>query len=218
MNRVCAPLLALVLAACLSPAPVPPATIPVLPVARPPADGSIYQEATATRLFEDRKARQVGDVLTILLVEETAAEKKANTSTGKDTSVSLANPTLLGRPVMAGGAPILAAELSGSSSFKGGGSSQQSNKLAGSITVIVTQVLPNGLMAIRGSKDLLLNQGRETISVQGLVRGSDIRADNTLTSDRVADARIAYSGDGSVDSAGAMGWLARFFQSAIWPF
>lgn len=185
-----------------------------------PADGAIWRsgQAQALALFEDQRARRVGDLLTVLLVEKTDAQKKANTSTSRDTSVNVDNPVLFGRPLTVGGTPILDIGLGAGSEFAGAGSSNQSNKLEGSLSVMVVRVLPNGSLVIRGDKQLALNQGSETVAVEGVVRPQDIRADNSVTSDRIANARLSYEGSGAVADANAQGWLARFFNSALWPF
>lgn len=188
----------------------------VAPVAA--SDGAIYAPGQGLSLFEDQKARRVGDVLTVLLVESTSAQKKANTATARESSVSMPGPTLFGRPVTVGGVPILESELGAESAFTGGGSSSQSNALSGSLGVLVIRVLPNGNLVVRGEKQLTLNQGSETVFVEGLVRPQDIRADNSLTSDRIANARIRYAGKGAMADANAAGWLTRFFNSAIFPF
>jgi len=88
--------------------------------------------------------------------------------------------------------------------------------LAGSITVTVTEVLPNGVLRIRGEKWLSLTNGEEYIRLTGLVRPQDIKPDNTLASNRIADARIAYGGTGDFDQANQMGWMGRFFNSEWW--
>ena len=101
--------------------------------------------------------------------------------------------------------------------FQGAAEADQSNSLAGSITVTVTEVLPNGVLRIRGEKWLSLTNGDEYIRLTGLVRPQDIQPDNTVASNRIADARFAYGGTGDFDQANQMGWLARFFNSEWWP-
>ncbi|WJW74608.1 flagellar basal body L-ring protein FlgH [Thiohalobacter sp. IOR34] len=201
--------------------------MPPMPKPPPQTDGSIYQPGFATPLFEDLKARRVGDILTIVLQEKTQASKKATTSTKKETGLTAANPTLLGSalrfdiPLLrhaAGRANTLQNTLDSSSDFTGEGDSKQSNSLSGNITVTVAEVLPNGNLYVRGEKWLTLNQGDEFIQISGIVRPTDIRADNSVLSGQVADARITYSGKGTLADANSMGWLARFFNSPIWPF
>ncbi|TJY63315.1 flagellar basal body L-ring protein FlgH [Sinimarinibacterium sp. CAU 1509] len=188
-------------------------------MAPPPviADGSIYRADNNIVLFEDRKARQVGDILTILLVEKTDASKSANTSTSKGTSIGINPPTIAGRPVTVGGTEVLNFDVGTEQSFEGSGDSNQSNALSGSLSAMVTRVMPNGNLVISGQKQIALNQGSETVSVEGIVRPADIQPGNTVTSDRIANAKIKYGGKGVVDGANSMGLVARFFN-AFFPF
>lgn len=195
-------------------APVPPEAME----APPARDGAIYSPDHGLALFQDVKARQVGDVLTIELVENTNASKKATTSTSKDQSVALDGPQIGGRPVTYNGREVLSASVEGSRAFDGEGSSTQSNSLNGRISVTVARVLPNGNLMVRGEKLLALNQGEEFIRISGIVRASDVRPDNTVPSTKLANARISYGGNGAVSDANSMGWLARFFNSPLWPF
>jgi flagellar L-ring protein precursor FlgH len=194
------------------------ATLPPQRVQAAPTNGSIYQEAAGQALFEDLTARHVGDVLTIVLSEKTAASKKASTNTSKDSKLDTGIPTLLGRGVTVGGANILNSKFDSSQEFAGSGDSSQSNSLNGTVTVTVAEVLPNGNLFVRGQKLVAINQGEEFIQISGIVRPVDIRADNSVSSTLVADARIAYRGKGAVADSNAMGWLARFFNSQYWPF
>lgn len=216
----------LLLAGCAS---TPPQTVRgddygfhAVPAARPvPPEanhGAIFQAANAGALFEDFKARRVGDILTVVLDERTNARKSANTSTNKDSSVSLADPVLGGRPVTRGGVPILNTEVDMGRSFDGKGDAAQSNQLEGSITVSVSEVLPNGNLLIQGEKWVQINQGKEYIRLRGIVRPVDIRPDNSVLSTQVADAQVAYGGTGTVAQSNSPGWLTRFFNSPIWPF
>src|SRR3546814_1387081 len=116
-----------------------------------------------------------------MLVEKTNAEKKANTSTAKKTSDDIVNPTLLGRPLSVNGNGVLGFELGSDQSFAGGGASTHSNTLSGSVTVIVTRVLPNGNLVVRGEQHVSLNQGAERVALEGIVRPIDIAANNSVT-------------------------------------
>lgn len=200
---------------------------PTVPTPPPQTSGAIYQAGYSMALFEDLKARRIGDTLTIVLQERTQASKDAKTETSKENDISVANPTLLGSPLRfdtpglphAGGrSSTLEANLSSSQEFTGEGSSSQGNSLTGNITVTIADVLPNGNLLVRGEKWLTLNQGDEYIQIAGIVRPYDIKADNTVLSSLVADARITYSGKGMVADSNKMGWLSRFFASVIWPF
>ena len=201
-------------------APVTPApsSLPMPAPAAPATEGSIYANGGGLALFEDQKARRVGDTLTIILVERTNAKKNASTSTSKDSETDIGNPTLFGRPLSVNGTPVGAFGLESSRKFAGKGDSSQSNQLDGSVSVIVSQVLPNGSLVVSGSKHLQINQGKETVSIEGIVRPADIRPDNTVTSDRVANANISYAGAGAVADSNAAGWLTRFFNSGWFPF
>jgi flagellar L-ring protein precursor FlgH len=178
-----------------------------------PVNGAIYASYQSTALIEDPKAQNVGDILTVLLVERTDASKQANTTTKKETSVENANPELFGRPVTHNGQPLLSATIEGDQNFRGEGSSSQSNSLAGTITVTVVERYPNGNLKVAGKKQLALNQGREFVSIAGIVRPIDISTANTVTSDRLALAEISYGGKGAVNDSNSMGFLARFFNS-----
>ena len=180
--------------------------------------GAIYNTGSGFALFEDPKARVEGDLLTVLLIEKTQAKKEASTSTSKDSSTDIGNPTLFGRPLTRDGVPIGAFGLEGSRGFDGKGDTSQSNQLSGSVTVTVVERLPNGNLVVAGEKNLELSQGSERIRLSGLVRQVDVRPDNTILSDRVADARIEYVGRGALADANAQGWLSRFFNSPWFPF
>ncbi len=188
-------------------------TVPVHPVMVPAAGGAIYQEDAGMRLFEDLKATRVGDILTVRLIEQTVASKSSNTSTSKSTDVALTNPTIFGQPVTRNGISIFAGSLSGEHSFDGAGASNQSNSLLGNITVTVVERYPNGNLRIVGEKWVTLNQGREFIRLSGIIRPFDIQPDNSVLSEKIADAQITYSSKGVMAAANRMGLFSRFFQS-----
>jgi flagellar L-ring protein FlgH len=190
----------------------------VLPPVADATPGAIFQSGREVVWFEDPKAHWVGDILTIRLQEATQASKNSSTKTKKDTAVTNAGPTLLGRPVTVNGTEVLKNSLDGAQQFQGEGSSSQSNSLDGSITVTVIERLPNGNLVVEGDKWLTLNQGDEFVRIRGIVRLYDIGADNTVTSDKIANARISYSGRGFVANSNRAGWLARFFASPLMPF
>jgi flagellar L-ring protein precursor FlgH len=186
--------------------------------AAPASRGAIYQRTYYAPLFENPTARRVGDLVTVRLVERTAAAKSATTSTSKSTSTRIPGPIIGGRPVTVDGVPILETDLGSEHEFDGQGDSQQSNRLDGSIAVTVVARLPNGNLLVRGQKWLQLNQGREFVRVEGVIRPIDLEPDNSIPSWKVADAKIAYGGKGVLNDANSMGWLARFFQSPYMPF
>ncbi|MDX1489659.1 MAG: flagellar basal body L-ring protein FlgH [Pseudohongiellaceae bacterium] len=180
------------------------------------ATGSIYTAASAVDLYQ-RRAHRVGDVLTIALNEATSASKSSGTTISRENDLSVTEPNVLGTGFLGTGVNLGTSVDSGLD-FSGSGASDQSNQLIGSITVTVSNVLPNGLLEVRGEKWLQLNRGNEFIRISGLVRKEDISPDNTILSTRVADVRIAYSGTGTVADSNEAGWLTSFFVSSIWPF
>lgn len=180
--------------------------------------GSIYSNGHAIELFRDTRAYRVGDTLTVLLQEKTAAKTTAETSTKKDDSLELGAPTIFGRGVTDAGKAILGANSEASRSFKGSGNSSQSNSLDGEITVMVARVLPNGNLAVRGEKILTINQGAEFVRLRGIIRPQDVRPDNTVYSSRIANAQVSYGGDSALSDANEAGWASRFFNSKYWPF
>ncbi len=200
------------------PKPLAPPVTAVPPPAAERAPGAIFQSGREVAWLEDLKAHRVGDIVTIRLQEATQASKTSSTKTKKDTSVANAAPTLLGRGVTSGGTPLLSNSLDGTQQFQGDGSSSQSNSLDGSITVTVIDRLPNGNLVLQGEKWLTLNQGDEFIRITGVVRPYDIGTDNTVTSDKIANARISYSGRGTLANTNRAGWLARFFNSPWMPY
>ena len=199
------------------PYPLAPSPQP-MPVQAAPMPGAIFADGHEVALFEDVRARRVGDILTIVLRESTSASKSTSTNTKKDSEISLPGPIIAGRPVTASGTEILDTSISGNRQFSGQGSASQSNQLAGNITVTVVQRLANGNLVVQGQKWLRLNHGDEFVQIVGVVRPFDVRQDNSITSDRVADARISYGGRGVIANANQPGWLDRFFNSPVMPY
>jgi flagellar L-ring protein precursor FlgH len=183
-----------------------------------PADGSIYHSGGDRPLFENAVASRIGDTVTINLVESTQAQKSSSTKTSKATDIALPGPKIFGKPVTVNGAPVLSAGVDNSTKFDGSGDSAQSNKLQGNVTVTVAKRLANGNLLVRGQKWIGINQGREYIRIQGVIRPMDIQADNTIPSYKVADATISYGGQGTLADANSMSWFARFFNSKWAPF
>lgn len=180
-----------------------------------PANGSIYNVATARPLFEDRRARLVGDTLTINIAEKTAAAKKSDTKANRSSDMSLGIPTIAGLPLKSFQGTTLAANSS--TAFEGKGENSSSNNFFGTLTVTVIEVYPNGNLLVSGEKQIGLKEGEEFIRFSGVVNPMTITAANTVASTQVADARIEYKANGFLDSAQVMGWLGRFFLSFL-PF
>lgn len=190
-------------------APVPPESM----LGDQPVNGSIYQSSRNHNLFGDTTALNVGDVVTVRLDEQTSASKTSNTTIDKDAEAEVETPLVLGSD----GTVSLGTDISTEREFEGEANADQSNQLAGEITVTVVEVLPNGVLRVRGEKWLSLTQGDEYVRVKGLIRQEDIGADNTIDSGRIADARISYGGTGDFDQSNRMGWLSRLLNSEWWP-
>lgn len=193
-----------------------PVSAPAM-LAPPPSDGGIYRASSGMSLFEDKRARRIGDVITIALSESTTSSKKADTAIKKDDTISIDAGTVLGATPKIGGINM-ATSIAPTRDFSGASTADQSNKLTGTITVMVSDVLPNGLLEVRGEKWMTLNRGEEFIRIRGYVRPEDVLPDNTIASTKVADVRITYSGTGELAQANRQGWLSRFFSSEWWPF
>jgi flagellar L-ring protein FlgH len=179
-----------------------------------PANGAIFQAGDGyAALYEGTRARRVGDPLTIVLVERTAASKSASSKLDSQGGLGITPPATgplsLFKPTDA--------SASATRNFNGGGTSGQANSLSGEVSVTVAAVYPNGTMLVQGQKRVTLNRGDEFVRIKGLVRAADIDANNRVASTRVADAQIAYTGKGDVARASRQGWLGRFF-SVISPF
>jgi flagellar L-ring protein precursor FlgH len=188
--------------------------LPVAATAPPPANGSIFQAGEGyAALYEGTRARRVGDPLTIVLVERMSASKSAGSQLDSGGGFGLTPPST-GNLSLFQPSDIA---MSGKRNFKGSGSADQSNALSGEVSVTVAQVFPNGTMLVQGQKRVTLNRGDEFVQIKGIVRPTDIDANNRVASTRVADARISYTGKGDVARASRQGWLSRFFQ-AVSPF
>lgn len=184
-----------------------PTSIPEVSV--PEANGSIYQGSQSFYpLFEDRRPRRVGDLLTIVLDEKASASKNSASNASNSASSSL-TPTLLPKGLEKLG--DFALDISGENDFNGSGGSSANNNLTGTITVTVMEVLPNGNFKVAGEKTIGINQGTEYIRFAGVVNPRTISGENTVLSTKVADARIEYTGKGYISDAQKMSWLQRFF-------
>ena len=185
--------------------------------APPPSNGSIYQAGREVALFENPIAHRVGDIVTVVLNEQTAAQKSATTTTTKNTTDAF-GATIIGKTPTIRGNAVLNNSINDSAKFDGEGQSAQSNSLTGFITATVVKVLPNGNLFIKGEKWIGINQGEEYVRVTGVIRPIDLAPDNSIPSQKVASAKISYGGKGAMADANAQGWLSRFFNSPWSPF
>jgi len=173
--------------------------------------GSLYQASSAMGLYEDIKASRIGDILTVVLVEQTSGQNSADNSVNQSTAMNVQTPTFGGRS-----RANMQIDLGSENSFSGQSGSSQSNSLSGSITVTVHTVLPNGNLVVEGEKWIRINQANEFVRLKGVVRQVDIDTNNTLLSTQVADARISYGGTGT--NGNSPGWAAKVLFSSLWPF
>lgn len=178
------------------------------------SNGSLFRDTGGLDFFTDNTARTVGDIITVVLEETTVSRKSSNVDVSKDSDAGMggADAMLLGQGIN------LSTNLSAERDFSGQAGANQSNNLRGNIAVTVVEVWPNGTLVVRGEKWLTLNRGDEFIRISGLIRPEDIQANNRVTSTNIANARISYSGTGTLADAQSMGWLSRFFYSPYWPF
>ena len=210
---------------------ITPATSVLQPMSARPAhpvpveNGGIFKLAYSTQanrytpLFEDRRARYVGDIVIVTLAERTTASKKSNSTVDRTSNTAFSAPT----PLAITGVPLPASlmkmemEAGSESKFAGGGTSGSNNVFTGTIAVTVIEVLPNGNLLVSGEKQIGINQGQEFIRFSGVVNPINIGNNSTISSTQVADARIEYRGNGYVDEAQTMGWLSRALMSIL-PF
>lgn len=212
-------LLAVALTACST---VPPTNVHQPMSARPeirtvaaPANGAIYQAASSRPLFEDRRARFVGDTITVKIAENTRASKSASNKLDRSGNQQAAITAFAGVPVSG----LTGLEINGSSStsFNGKGEAANNANFTGNITVTVIDVLPNGNLLVSGEKQIAIGAEQEFIRVSGIVNPSFVDFSNTVESSKIADARIEYKSSGQIADGQVMGWLARFFLSVL-PF
>lgn len=228
--RVCLMLLTLAIGACVpdNVKPDDPEYAPVMPKPEPleaPENGSLYSQRQSFSLFGNTNSHRVGDVITIMLDERTVSSKSSGVAIDKEFDVDLrenGNNTYFGRdtakdlPVVGNATiPLNAAQ---SRAFSGDSSADQSNRLEGNISVTIMKILPNGNLIVKGEKWLTLNRGDEYIRISGMIRKEDVTLQNTVSSTKLANARISYSGTGELADSQKIGWLGRFFNSVLWPF
>lgn len=216
----CTALAATLLAACASvPQPRYDKAFDVPSIPTPPPDGAIYHTGyDSGGLFGDAVGHNIGDTITVLLNESTTAQNKSATDDSKATKDSLSAPSLLGIPMTIHGNAVLSGAINNANTFSGAGDSSQSDSLVGAIEVTVVKRFPNGNLLVRGQTQMQLNQAEEYVRLEGIIRPIDISAQNTVSSQQVADARIAYGQTGALNDANKPGLLSRFFNFSWLPF
>ncbi len=220
--RLCSLLLLVIgLTACVAPQSIlnqPVNASPQQYINTPNNNGAIFQANTAKLLFQEPNARRIGDVVIINIEENLSAVNSANSGANKSGTLALSGtadfpymPSFLSKLVNA------SADVTSENTFAGKGQTNSSNTFRGTIAVTVVDVLANGNLTIGGEKQVAVNGQTSLIRFSGVINPNDIRAGNTISSTRVADARIEQVGQGSIADANTMGWMQRAFMS-VWPF
>lgn len=214
------------------------------PAAPPPSEelemsaganpGSLYDPGGAEYLFSDNRARKIGDLVTVKIVESSKANHNAKTDTKRDTTDDMGLPnffqdqmTQLGAIGALGKTPANhltgfitsnpLVKLNHNGQFKGEGKTDRSSAIQAVVACRVTKILPGGLMEVEGSREIRVNEENQIVLVKGLIRPRDILTDNSITSNQLADARIEYYGKGSVADRQKPGWLIRIMDN-LFPF
>ncbi|MGE4297831.1 MAG: flagellar basal body L-ring protein FlgH [Desulfovibrionaceae bacterium] len=236
-NRMVVLALALSLGACApaermtSPMPVitPAPAVETMSQAENP--GSLFNEGEADFLFADNRARRVGDIVQVNIVETSTAKNKAETSADRDNSMTIgvenwfgkdtvgllpiAGARVLGMKGATGTTPLIKA--SSVSAFEGTGETKRENNFTATVSARVVRLLPGGVMQVEGGSEIRVNDETQILVVRGLVRPSDVGSDNSVLSTQLADARIEYYGKGVLADKQRPGWLSRILEN-IWPF
>lgn len=184
-------------------------------------NGSLYQASSSVTLFDDARAHRVGDIITISLVEKFNAKKKDEASYDKSNNQDFGVSTPLnvfGRSASQVYEPLGTGGIGygSNSSFKGKSDVKQDSSVTGSVAVTVIEVIPNGNLVVRGEKWITLHDGEEKIQFAGIVRPQDIRPDNTIESNKVADVRMVYKDLGIAGDTARPGGVTKFL-SKFWP-
>ena len=189
--------------------------------------GSIFAASEADTLFEDSRARRVGDIVVVKLVENTKAQNKAETSSNKKSSNNYEVANMFNRghagfipfmpigPQPSVGIPIL--DTDSASGINSTGKTKRENYVTTSLATRVLRVLPGGLMEIEGAREIRVNEETEYMVVRGMIRSKDVSADNSVLSTQIADASIEYYGKGVLADKQKPGWFSRLMDN-VWPF
>ena len=201
---------------------VPPTNVHQPMTARPAprfeavgGNGAIFQAGAGRPLFEDRRARYVGDTITVNITESTTASAKSNNKLDKTNSAT-ASVSAFNR-IPTSGLLGLNLDAQSANSFNGKGEAANNNVFTGNITVTVIDVMPNGNLLVSGEKQLAIGREQEFVRISGVINPSFVDAFNTIASSKIADARIEYKSAGQISEGQVMGWLARFFLNVM-PF
>ena len=183
--------------------------------------GSLWKEDSSKSMFADKRARAVGDIMTILVQENNTSSKENSTQTSKSSSVNASIDTFLYSPTASGfltkGGQLPAMKFGGSQSFDGGGKINNSEKITARIAVRVVDILPNGNMLVEGRRETTVSGEKQEVVLRGVVRSEDVAANNTVLSYNVADASIKFTGKGTISDNQRKGWLHKIWEK-VTPF
>ncbi|WP_083215121.1 flagellar basal body L-ring protein FlgH [Comamonas aquatica] len=196
-----------------------PATAIAVPQQQAQATGGLFQANRYRPPFESRRARLVGDMVTIQIAERVTASQQSSSNVKRDSNMSAGITDL---PVLTGGALATAQKfgklgVGSNADFEGGGGTTSANTFTGSITATVVEVLPNGHLVVTGEKQIGVNQNVDVLRFTGTVDPYQLQPNSVISSTQVANVRVESRGRGQQNSAQAIGWLSRFFLSFI-PF
>jgi len=194
------------------------------------ASASLYNDATSRNFFQDLRAYQVGDLVTVNIVETSSASKNASTQTARESSIDAGIDNILGwenklKYLTSMGNRNVGNAYDNSSLFKGSltnsydgsGTTSRNETMTAYITVRVMEVMPNGNLFIQGTREVKVNNETQHIILSGTIRPADISPDNTVLSSYIGDARIEYTGSGALSDKQKPGWLTRLVD-CVWPF
>lgn len=183
--------------------------------------GSVWKEETSRSMFADKRARAVGDIMTILVQENNTSSKENSTQTSKSSSVNASIDTFMYSPgassFLTKGGQMPAMKFGGSQSFDGGGKINNSEKITARIAVRVVDILPNGNMLIEGRRETTVSGEKQEVVLRGAVRSEDVTANNTVFSYNIADASIKFIGKGTISDNQRKGWLHKIWEK-VTPF
>lgn len=211
--------------------PMPPMTPPqqyTEPEQRYSNPGSIYSASEATDLYADNRARRVGDIILIKIVETSKSKSKADTTAKKDSTHSLGVSAAFRRNTI-GIIPGMGGPLTGeigvdpmlstktTSELSATGETKRENYVTATIGARVLQVLPGGVLQVQGAREIRVNEETQYMIVSGLVRAQDVASDNSVESTQLADSKVEYWGKGQLADKQRQGWLTRLLDN-LWPF
>ncbi len=225
LYALCSALCVFFLFSCATTPDLPPPPPKYVPEGRtePPSLNSLWRNTAS--LYEDVKARRLNDLVTILVVENISGSGKADTNTARESTLDAGVDDFLGAPPnlnlqnLYGHGYTFSPTVKGSmkDDFKGTGETNREGKLVGTITAMVVEVMPNGNLGLESRKEITINNERQFLVLRGTIRPYDIAADNTVPSNRVADAKVYFVGNGVVQEKQSPGWLVRILDR-VWPF